>query len=192
MEEVFVDRSRKKLFKIVRLAIILLVIASILLINKLEDTGQFIKFVLFDVIAVNAVGYVLILGGLFTLIFGVYMLISRKAVNPKGVVLPTIGLSSFFLTLGILLAENTADDFSDVVSFLSGNAMEENVVIQEFRVVSTPEGPLYYYTFEDGRTFEEGYRGKGFEDVKEGESYYVRYLPKTKKLLRIESIRKNS
>ena len=85
-----------------------------------------------------------------------------------------------------MLAENTTDDLSDVGSYLSGNVREENVVITEFQNVSTPDGPLYYYTFEDGRTFEEGYRGKGFHDVKEGESYTIRYLPKTKKLLRIE------
>ena len=183
MEEVNVNKNKKNLFKIVMFTLIIL---AFVLISMLEDIGQFIKFLLFDVIVVNVVGIVLISGGLFALIFGVYMIISRKAVNPRGVIIPTVLLSSILLILGFLLAENTTDDLSDVGSYLSGNVREENVVITEFQNVSTPDGPLYYYTFEDGRTFEEGYRGKGFHDVKEGESYTIRYLPKTKKLLRIE------
>lgn len=183
MEEVNLNKNKNNLFKIVMFTIIIL---AFVLISMLEDIGQFIKFLLFDVIAVNVVGIVLISGGLFALIFGVYMIISRKAVNPKEMIIPTVLLSTILLILGFLLAENTTDDLSDVGSYLSGNVREENVVITEFQDVSTPDGPLYYYTFKDGRTFAEGYRGKGFKDVIEGESYSIRYLPKTKKLLRIE------
>lgn len=183
MEEVYINRNKKNVLMIVMVTTIVLVFV---MINMLEDIGQFIKFLIFDVIAVNVVGILLISGGLFTIIFGLYMIISRKAVNPRGMIIPTILLSSILLILGFLLAENTTDDLSDVGSYLSGNVMEENVVLKEFQDVSTPDGPLYYYTFEDGRTFEEGYRGKGFKDVIEGESYSIRYLPKTKKLLRLE------
>jgi len=183
MEDVHIIRNKKNAIKTVLFTTIIL---AFVIISMLEDIGQFIKFLLFDVIAVNVVGIVLISGGLFALIFGVYMIISRKAVNPRGMIIPIVLLSSILLILGFLLAKNTTDDLSDVGSYLSGNVREENVVITEFQNVSTPDGPLYYYTFEDGRTFEEGYRGKGFNDVIEGESYTIRYLPKTKKLLRIE------
>jgi len=182
MEEIQINKNTKNVFKVV---MFLTIVLLFVMINMLEDFGQFIKFLLFEVIAVNVVGIVLISGGLFILVFGLYMIISRKAVNPRGMIIPTVLVSSILLLLGFLLAENTTDDLSDVGSYLSGNVMEENVVIKEFQEVSTPDGPLYYYTFDDGRTFEEGYRGKGFNDVKEGESYTIRYLPKTKKLLRI-------
>ena len=114
------------------------------------------------------------------------MVISKKAVNPKGVILPTIFLTVLFLAIGYGLTKGGRDDFADVGNYLIGNVNEEHVVIKEFRVDVTPERLFYRYTFEDGRTFIERYKGKGFSSVREGDSYYIRYLPRTKKILRIE------
>ncbi|WP_062104361.1 hypothetical protein [Bacillus niameyensis] len=169
---------------------IFIILLAMVLISKwliaLEDFGQFIKFLLFDVFIVNFWGTILLLAGLFTLIFTLYMIISKKAVNPKGTIMPAIVLMLITFSLGIGLSYNIFDDFADARSYLVGNVKEETVIISDFRYIKTTEGHLYYYTFSDGRTFEEGYRGKGFSQIEEGETYFIRYLPRTEKLLRIE------
>ena len=40
-----------------------------------------------------------------------------------------------------------------------------------------------------GEQIIEGYEGKGFGSVQEGARYYIRYLPRSQKLLWIESVK---
>lgn len=143
-----------------------IVLLAMVLISKwliaLEDFGQFIKFLLFDVFIVNFWGAILLLAEVFMLLFSLYMFISKKAVNPKGMIIPASVLILITFSIGIGLSHDMFNDFADARSYLIGNVKEETVIITNFRHVKTTEGHLYYYTFSDGRTFEEGYRGKGF------------------------------
>lgn len=153
-----------------------------------QDSGQLIKFLLFDVLVVNSIGILYFFIGICIVVFSTYMIATKKAVNPKGVVLPAILLSAIFLTLGGLMSHNSGSNIRDVGSFLTGNVREETVVITGFHTYVTSEGHLYTYTLDDGRTFDEIYRGEGFSQIQEGGTYFIRYLPRSKKLLRIEAV----
>lgn len=185
-----INRGGVEVWPFIRYGVPIAILLFFMVMTEMKDVGQFIKFLLFDVITVNFWGGVILAAGIFTISFGSYMIISKKAVNHKGVVLPMLLLTALFLALGFGLAHDSLDDFADVGNYLTGNVNEEHVVIKEFRVEVTPDSSFYSYTFEDGRTFIEGYEGKGFSSVKEGETYFIRYLPRTKKLLRIESLQK--
>ena len=131
--------------------------------------GQFAKFLLFDVILVNFLGIVCIVLGISAVSIVSYMIISGKAVKPKAAILPTLVTMAIFLGLGYALVFDSLNDFADVVNYLTGKISEEYVTIKEFRFEQTSSGDYYDYTFEDGRTFTEIYKGKGFGSVKEGE-----------------------
>ncbi len=139
-------------------------------------------------IAVNFMGIFFFAPSIFTISFVGYRIIRGKADNHKRLILQTLVLTAIFLLLGYALAFDALNDFADVGNYLIGNINEEYVTIKEFRFEQTSSGDYYDYVIEDGRTFTEIYKGKGFGDVKEGEMYFIRYLPRTKKLLSIEGI----
>ena len=177
-----------EIWPFIRYGVPIAIIIFFMVMTELKDVGQFVKFLLFDVLTVNFTGIVFLAAGVFTICFVSYIIIRKKAHNPKAVVLPTILVTALFLALGYGLAHNALNDFADVGSYLIGDVREEYVVIEDFHLDVTPSKVFYSYTFDDGRTFIEGYEGKGFGSVREGERYYIRYLPRSQKLLRIESV----
>lgn len=182
------SQKQIEVWPFIRYGVPITIILFLMVMTELKDVGQFVKFLLFDVITVNFLGIVFLAAGVFTICFVSYMIIRKKMHNPKTIVLPTILVTALFLALGYGLAHNALNDFADVGSYLIGNVSEEYVVIEEFRLDVTSSKVFYSYTFDDGRTFIEGYEGKGFGSVQEGERYYIRYLPRSQKLLRIESV----
>ncbi|QUW20473.1 hypothetical protein JSQ81_11430 [Sporosarcina sp. Marseille-Q4063] len=188
MNQKKISRKQIEVWPFIRYGVPIAIILFFMGMTELKDVGQFIKFLLFDVIAVNFLGIVFLAAGGFTICFVSYLIIRKKAHRPKTVVLPTLLVTALFLALGYGLAHDAINDFADVGSFLIGNVSEEYVVIEEFRLDVTPSKTFYSYTFDDGRTFIEGYEGKGFGSVQEGERYYIRYLPRSQKLLRMERL----
>ncbi|GIN72243.1 hypothetical protein J14TS2_27180 [Bacillus sp. J14TS2] len=171
---------------------VVLVLALILFISRWlssqEDKGQFIKFIVYDVLVVNMYGILLVLLGLALIVFCIYFIVKRKAANPKR--LAWIGplLAVFLIGLGGLLSHNLKNNLIDITSYVTGNTVTEEVVIEKFAIRSAGEHTYYEYIFADGREFSEKYSGKGFRQIEEGRAYVLHYLPKSKKLLNIKLV----
>ncbi|MCM3781564.1 hypothetical protein M3231_01135 [Neobacillus mesonae] len=178
-------KLRVRIWPFIRYGVPAVIILLLIILTSMEDIGQFIKFLLFDVIMLNGFGITILLAGIFTFSFGAYMIISKKAANPKKMIIPVVLLTTVFLGLGYGLSYNAIDDFADVGNYLIGNVKEEDLMLKEFLTKTSSDGLLYSYTFEDGREFVEGY--KGLSNVEEGEIYRIRYLPRTMKILSITS-----
>ncbi|WP_340002618.1 hypothetical protein [Oceanobacillus sp. FSL K6-0127] len=50
-----------------------------------KDIGEFVRFFLFEGIATNIFGIIMFLAGIFTILFGSYMVIGKKAFNLKSI-----------------------------------------------------------------------------------------------------------
>jgi hypothetical protein len=158
---------------------------------SLEDAGepgQFAKFVIHTVFLNNLFGLFSILLGIGFAGFAAYKLITRTAHDPKKTVLYSIPLFVFFVGLGAVLSEDLVENIADVKNYVTGHIVEERVVITHFKIYENNHGEDgYEYTFSDGRTFYENHEGEGFADITEGQTYVIRYLPETPKLLSIKA-----
>lgn len=181
-------KSKEWIWKSIRYIVPIVIVLLFMKMTRINEAGQFVKFLLFDVIVVNFMGIIFLAAGIFITSFVSYRIISGKADNHKVLILKTLVLTAILFGLGYALAFNALNDFADVGNYLTGNISEEYVTIKEFHFEQTSSGDYYDYIFEDGRTFTEIYKGKGFGNVKEGETYFIRYLPRTKKLLSIEGV----
>ena len=85
------------------------------------------------------------------------------------------------------MSKDSIENIKDVKNYLTGNIIEEHVVITHLEVYVAQSGgdDGYEYTFSDGRTFYENHQGKGYGNIIEGETYMIRYLPETPKLLSV-------
>ena len=181
-------KIKEWIWKSIKYVVPIAIVLLFMKVTSMNDVGQFVKYFLFDVIVVNFVGIFSAILGIAAISFVSYQVISGKASDPKRAILLTLPLTAMFLGFGYVMASDALNDFADVGNYLTGNISEEYVTIKEFRFEQTSSGDYYDYTFEDGRTFTEIYKGEGFGNVKEGETYFIRYLPRTKKLLSIEGV----
>ncbi|GIN56417.1 hypothetical protein [Lederbergia ruris] len=176
-------------YRTIETIVVVLAIAFILFISRLlsglEDRGQFIKFIAYDVLVVNMYGVVLVLLGLALIVFCIYFIVKKKAADPKRLAWLGPLLALFLIVLGGLLSHNLKDHLIDITSYLTGNTVTEEVVIEKFAVRSSGDHTYYEYTLADGREFSEGHSGKGFSRIQNGKMYVIHYLPKSKKLLSI-------
>lgn len=175
-------------FDVFEFGILIVIFAFIIWLSVLGDVGQFIKFLWLDIIITNGVGFICLGLALFTLIVGSYLIIRKKAADPKRLswLMPLVVV--ILGVLGILNMNTINNNLSDVISYLKGDIKEETVVIEKFNTSHSGEFFFYNYTFADGRQFSEKYQGKGFGKIIEGSTYSIRYLPKSKKLLHIERL----
>ncbi|HEY4554128.1 MAG TPA: hypothetical protein VIG80_13135 [Bacillaceae bacterium] len=155
-------------------------------LNNKEDFGQFLKFLTVDVLFIKFGAVILLVLGICIFFFCGYLILTKKAAKPKGLILPALLLTAFTTVPGYALGHDSMDYFADALSFTKGDVKKETVVITEFRIKRLKRGRIYHYTFNNGVKIDEMYEGKGFWDVHEGGTYKVRYLPRTKKLLSIE------
>ena len=169
-------------YRTIETIVVVLAIAFILFISRLlsglEDRGQFIKFIAYDVLVVNMYGVVLVLLGLALIVFCIYFIVKKKAADPKR-------LAWLGPLLALFLSHNLKDHLIDITSYLTGNTVTEEVVIEKFAVRSSGDHTYYEYTLADGREFSEGHSGKGFSRIQNGKMYVIHYLPNSKKLLSI-------
>jgi hypothetical protein len=159
-----------------------------ILLEDAGEPGQFAKFMIHTVFFNNLFGILFLLLGIGLAGFVAYKLITKTAYDPKKTVLLSIPLCIFFVGLGALLSEDLVENILDVKNYVTGHIVEERVVITHFKIYDNNKGEDgYEYTFSDGRTFFENHEGKGFEDITEGQTYVIRYLPETPKLLSIKA-----
>ncbi|WP_209973473.1 hypothetical protein [Lederbergia galactosidilytica] len=191
--ENFMGRRQKQSdYTAIETIVVVLVISFILFISwqlsGLEDRGQFIKFIAYDVLFINMYGLLLILLGSALIVFCIYFIISGKAADPKRLAWLGPLLALILIGLGGLLSHNLKGNLIDITSYVTGNTVTEEVVIEKFAIRSGGEHTFYEYTLADGREFSERYRGKGFRRIEEGRVYVIHYLPKSKKLLSIRLV----
>jgi len=135
-------------------------------------------------------GIVCLLIGLVVAIGSTYMILTKKAFNPKGLILPATLLTVLFLSLayGFLGGSIWVNYVADAITYVNQGA-EEKVIVLEGYEVDTDYGRFsapteYLYTSDKGETFT---TQTIFEDdVVIGEEYKIQYLPKSKYLVGIE------
>ncbi|WP_438348907.1 hypothetical protein ACP8HI_25540 [Paenibacillus sp. FA6] len=151
------------------------------------EAGQFAKFVVHTVFMSNLFGILFIMMGIGTTVVVGYRVITKKASDSKKAMIYSLPLVAFFMVIGVMMSKDSIDNLKDVKNYLTGNIIEEHVVITHLEVYGAQSGgdDGYEYTFSDGRTFYENHQGKGYGNIIEGETYMIRYLPETPKLLSI-------
>jgi hypothetical protein len=155
-----------------------------------QEIWPFILIFFRNVLITGIWGFVCLLIGLVVAIGSTYMIITNKAFNPKGLILPATLLTVLFLSLayGFFGGSIWVNYLSDAVTYVDQGA-DEKVIVLEGYEVDTDYGRFsapteYLYTSDKGETFT---TQTIFEDdVVIGEEYKIKYLPKSKYLVGIE------
>jgi hypothetical protein len=155
-----------------------------------KGNGPFILIFFREVFITGIWGIVFLLFGLFVAIGSTYMILSKKAFNPKGAILPVTLLTVIFLGLayGFLGGPYWVNYVSDTITYAGQGADEEVIVLKGYEVdrdIGRYSAPTeYLYTSDKGETFT---TQTIFEvDLVIGEKYKIQYLPKSKYLVGIE------
>jgi hypothetical protein len=155
-----------------------------------QGNGPFILIFFREVFITGIWGIVCLLFGLFVAIRSTYMILSKKAINPKGAILPVTLLTVLSLSLayGFLGGPYWVNYVSDAITYVGQGADEKVIVLEGYEVdrdIGRYSAPTeYLYTSDKGETFT---TQTIFEvDLVIGEEYKLHYLPKSKYLVGIE------
>jgi hypothetical protein len=179
------------------LTIILAILMFFPIIMKIDffsywDQGNWPFILIFfrNVLITGIWGIFCLLIGLVVAIGSTYMILTKKAFNPRALILPATLLSVLFLSLayGFLGGSIWVNYVSDSITYIDQGAEEKVIVLEGYEVdrdygrFSAPTE--YLYTSEIGETFT---TQTIFEvDVVIGEEYKIQHLPKSKYLVGIE------
>lgn len=154
------------------------------------EFGQFMKFLVHLVVLNNFLGLLCFGVVLTAIILVVVRVITKRASQPVKAVLILVPFTVLFGGMGWVLASSLPDNIKDIISYQTGQIVEEQVTIVDLQVYLGRRGAdtSYEYTFADGRKFYENHEGDGFGLIELGESYVIRYLPHTPKLLSIRKV----
>jgi hypothetical protein len=136
-------------------------------------------------------GGVSLIAGVLIAISTTYMILTKKAFNPKALILPAVLLT--ILTLGMAYAFLGIDwitNVSDAKTYVVQGAEEKVIVLKKYEIkeyygqVSAPTD--YFYKTDKGETYSTQTRFKF--DIVVGDSYKITYLPKTKYIIGMEKL----
>ncbi|RSD28413.1 hypothetical protein [Mesobacillus subterraneus] len=136
-------------------------------------------------------GLIFLLAGLFVALGSTYMILTKKAINPKGLIMPGALLTVIFLGLAYGFLGVYWDDYAkDALTYVRQGAEEKIIVLKEYEVdqdFGRFSGPTeYIYITSQGEAFT---TQTIFEvDLILGAEYKVHYLSKTNYLVGIERI----
>jgi hypothetical protein len=157
-----------------------------------DGNGPFILIFMREVLITGFWGFILLLAGLFVSIGSTYMIVTKKAFDPKGLIWPATLLTviSLGLAYGFLRGFFSSGYASDAITYISQGAEEEVIILEEYKVdrdhgrYSAPTE--YRYTSAKGET----YTTQTIFEIDEviGEKYRIIYLPKTKYIIGIEQV----
>lgn len=169
----------------------LLVTDMVFVKNLTEGHYPFIFFFLKDVILYSAWGGLFLIAGLIVLIGSIYLLLAKKAAEPKKLVMPATFLTIIFLGLAyVFLGIDWINNIEDSRGYLENGAMEKVIVLADYEV-DYPSGMYggaidYVYTSVDGEEFK---TNTNFDiEIYKHEKYEIRYLPRSKYIVGINHI----
>lgn len=154
-----------------------------------QGNGPFIVIFMREVFLTGIWGLAFLLLGLFVSVGSIYMILTKKAHKPRGLILPAILLSVIFFGLAYgFLGHDWDDRVKDALTYMDQGPSEEVIVLGEYEVdrdYGQSSGPTeYLYTAKTGETYT---THTIFPvDVVMGEEYKIQYLPRTKYIIRIE------
>ncbi|WP_312095828.1 hypothetical protein [Niallia sp.] len=156
-----------------------------------EGHYPFIFFLLKEVIINAAWGGLFLLPGIIVPFGSVYLLLTKKAAEPKKLVLPATFLTIIFLGLAYaILGVDWMDNLADSKDYYENGAMEKVIVLEDYEVIY-PSGIYggaidYVYTSVDGEEFK---TNTDFEiGISANEQYEIHYLPRTKYMVGISQV----
>lgn len=154
-----------------------------------QGNGPFILIFIREVFLTGIWGLVCLIFGLFVSIGSIYMIVTKKAHDPKGLILPGILLTVISLGLAYGFLGFVWDDFvKDAIMYKNHGPSEKVIVLEEYEVdrdYGKFSGPTdYLYTSENEETFTT--QTIFPVDLVIGEKYKIQYLPKTRYLVGIE------
>ena len=169
----------------------LLVTDMLFVKNLTEGHYPFIFFLLKDVIVYSTWGGLFLMAGLIVLIGSIYLLLAKKAAEPKKLIVPAIFLTIIFLGLAyIFLGIEWINNIADSKDYLESGAVEKVIVLADYSV-DYPSGMYggavdYVYKSVDGEVFK---TNTNFDiEMFKQEKYEIYYLPRSKYIVGIDSI----
>jgi hypothetical protein len=154
-----------------------------------QGKGPFILIFIREVFLTGIWGLVFLLLGLFVLIGSIYMIVTKKAHDPKGLILPGALLTVITLGLAYGFLGMDWDDYAkDAIAYMKHGPSEKVITLVEYEEdhdygrYSAPTN--YLYTTNNGETFTT--QTIFPVDAVIGETYKIQYLPKTNYLVGIE------
>ncbi|MEQ2468093.1 hypothetical protein [Niallia hominis] len=169
-----------------------LLVTDMLFVKKLtEGHYPFIFFLLKDVIVYSTWGGLFLIAGLIVLIGSIYLLLAKKAAEPKKLIVPATFLTIIFLGLAyIFLGIEWINNIADSKDYLESGAVEKVIVLADYEV-DYPSGMYggavdYVYKSMDGEVFKTN-TNFDIEMFKE-EKYEIYYLPRSKYIVGIDPI----
>ncbi|KYG27699.1 hypothetical protein [Alkalihalobacillus trypoxylicola] len=172
--------------------IILIIIISLPLsagINSMGETGQFIKFIFYNLLIFNFLAFILAFVALSIFPLIGYFIMKGKAPKPFKAIFLSIPLFLIFGYLSYALFGDGVHEIKDVFHYFNGHIMEETVVIDEVSKGSVTfklRGPYETYKLSDNREFTLFTRGVLKDGASSGETYIIRYLPETETILSMQ------
>ncbi|MCF2647840.1 MULTISPECIES: hypothetical protein [Bacillaceae] len=169
----------------------LLVTDMLFVKNLTEGHYPFIFFLLKDVIVYSTWGGLFLIAGLIVLIGSIYLLLAKKAAEPKKLIVPATFLTIIFLGLAyIFLGIEWINNIADSKDYLESGAVEKVIVLADYEV-DYPSGMYggavdYVYKSMDGEVFKTN-TNFDIEMFKE-EKYEIYYLPRSKYIVGIDPI----
>jgi hypothetical protein len=156
-----------------------------------NGTGPFFIIFMRSVYIPGIWGGVSLIAGVLIAISSTYMILTKKAFNPKALILPAVLLTIFTLgTAYAFLGLDWTTNVSDAKTYFVQGAEEKVIVLKKY-VVKEYYGQViaptdYFYKTDKGETFTTQTR---FDiDAVVGESYKIKYLPKTKYIIGMEKL----
>jgi len=169
----------------------LLVTDMLFVKNLTEGHYPFIFFLLKDVIVYSTWGGMFLMAGLIVLIGSIYLLLAKKAAEPKKLIVPATFLTIIFLGLAyIFLGIEWINNIADSKDYLESGAVEKVIVLADYSV-DYPSGMYggavdYVYKSVDGEVFK---TNTNFDiEMFKQEKYEIYYLPRSKYIVGIDSI----
>jgi len=169
----------------------LLVTDMLFVKNLTEGHYPFIFFLLKDVIVYSTWGGLFLIAGLIVLIGSIYLLLAKKAAEPKKLIVPAIFLTIIFLGLAyIFLGIEWINNIADSKDYLESGAVEKVIVLADYSV-DYPSGMYggavdYVYKSVDGEVFK---TNTNFDiEMFKQEKYEIYYLPRSKYIVGIDHI----
>ncbi|CAI9388292.1 hypothetical protein BACSP_02277 [Bacillus sp. T2.9-1] len=169
----------------------LLVTDMLFVKNLTEGHYPFIFFLLKAVIVYSTWGGLFLIAGLIVLIGSIYLLLAKKAAEPKKLIVPATFLTIIFLGLAyIFLGIEWINNIADSKDYLESEAVEKVIVLADYEV-DYPSGMYggavdYVYKSMDGEVFKTN-TNFDIEMFKE-EKYEIYYLPRSKYIVGIDPI----
>lgn len=151
--------------------------------------GPFIVIFMREVFLTGIWGLAFLFLGLFVSVGSLYLILTKKAYNPRGLVLPAILLTVIFLGLAYgFIGHDWDERVKDTFTYMNQGPTEKVIVLGKYEVdrdYSLSNGPTeYLYTAKTGETYT---THTIFPvDVAIGEEYKIQYLPRTKYIVGIE------